>query len=356
MALLTLAVSLVVTSCDTIRSPVVVPPNLWNVAFVPAPHDGGEPLLVVTISPAFPWPEDPAGGPDPVHYRVTVLRGAQPPATEVARITRTERFAVILLAPPAVERELGDEGPEQGEDDAVVAAAGKRLRAYIEGVPEPPEEVSAAIDVLARHDLPDVGPELARRIAIRDHQVVLVPYVGDRIVAGPEVGPKKADPPKYKWGTEVTDPNDPCNGKTPEACALERLKKFRDRIGNAKKPDGVTPRFPDECARLTAMLAKKPPEPKVECTRPADSGVTTGETDPLTGKISLNGEYYLTDRCADASVLHELSHSGEMVDPNKNKNFKKSRAAADKMQAAVEAKGKAIQEHDLVAFQKKAAK
>ena len=332
------------------QSPYFVPPSLWSVRVSGGAHLG-HPVLRVDISPEFRWPA--VEGTKPVEYRVTVRRPNSRPAADVARITREERFAVISLVPPWLADFLDPFGDvrenrldrEEVQELALFAEAELAEREKLSDIVRRFEEIVRLAD--------DQRAHLTERQAVWKWTVELVPYIGNQRVVLQDNPAKKAEPPKYKWGEKVTDPADPCNGKKPEDCAREKLRKFRDKLCE-KKPPNDQPLFPRECEELNRLLGLDPPQPAIPCDIPSESGVIHGATDTVTGKIDLSGEYLLRDDCAVATVIHELTHSFDVAD-GKYPNLKKYLDAMDKAEKAnKEAKEAAEKDPpDLETFKKK---
>ena len=326
-----------------------IPPDLWSVELAPAPHAGDAGLRVL-IDRHFNWPPPDAG--QPVVYQVVLNR---PGAGQlvVGELTAQERFSLVLIPPVVEELALSDEALAQRRATRIKDRENLISKLAPNGATAPAE-----LDKILRQSAPmyDGSGEanIGRRTAVLEYSIQLKPIAGGRAVARQEQAPKKPAA-KYKWGIKVADDKDACNGKTPEECALEKVKKIRDAICSAKKPD-QTSRFPKECEKLTRMLKKEPPEPSVECEIPSDKGVTAGETDALTGKIRLNGENFLTDTCADAVLIHELTHSLEFDDPAKYPNFKKLKEAQERYKKAMEALKKAVTEAEKQTARHDAAK
>jgi len=327
--LLLIASLLCDVGCTRPAQNVVLPADQWTVAVVPAPHIG-PPGLFAMVNPAFQWPHGPGG--HPITYHVAVVWPGQGRIENVGQLTADERFAVVFLADAAVQADLASAAGQQQAGVQESRSDFETLRALVERRQPLPDDLIQRLEVLLGATDHTIARDIAGRGQVWDAQVVLVPYEGDRGLARQETTKQVAL--KYTWGKKVDDAKDPCNGKTPEECALDRLKKIKDAICGAKNPD-QSPTFPDQCARLTALLGKTPPEPKVECTLPAEKGVSAGVTDAVTLGISINGEFLLTDACADATVLHELTHAKDLSDPNKFTNLKKFRDAERRMAKAL---------------------
>lgn len=330
---------LLVSSCATkpgVMSGVSydVPKEMWRVKLVPATHSG-TPLLRVTIDQSFPWPEPVGEPPQTVHYRITLLRPNEKPIKDVGYLTADDRVETIMIVSSLLAATL-NLSPDKGE------------REMQKPKPAPEDTVDWFQAIIRNYIMETLSKE---RAAVADYEIDLVPYAGDRGLLRQEIEPKEADPPKYTWGEEVTDKEDPCKGKKPEVCALEKLKEMKERICNAKKPDG-TRRFEKECELLETMLRKNPPEPEIACN--LLGGAAGGLTDVLTGVIALNGEYLLTEGvCAEAALLHELQH---VIDRNEGKkeNIKKLRDAEKRAKKALDDGRKAKATGDKTALGKAA--
>jgi hypothetical protein len=307
--------------CDLDHDDCPLPADAWEVRFVPSAHYA-EPYLMVTIHDDFAWPV--ASG-QPVSYHVRWIPELGTPLDDVAVITSGERFAVVAIQPPAFMSELGltpdeAEAAYQAEQAALTDAANR--------LAEGGTVDDAVIDGIL--NARDIGVDLDERALVAGASIVLIPFAGDRGLARQE----KTDTRKtrYTWGLVETRDGDPCKGKKPEDCARDKLKKLRDDVCNAKGAD-QKPRFPDQCARLTAMLAKDPSEPLVVCAIPADKGVTAAATDLDTGVITLHGDEFLTGTCPTATLMHELQH---VIDgaAGRAPNVAKLRAAEKKLAQA----------------------
>jgi hypothetical protein len=318
-----------------------VPHDQWQVMLVPSPLNG-DPLLLVTVDPNFKWPAPLGKPPRTVVYHVRLRRPGEKPV-DVGQITAEERFSIVMVS----ERLAAElvEAPRQQENAPSEVNKADLLweqikAADIEALPELYRRFSEVFPV--EEDLFD---EQERRKIFKD-EIELVPYDGPHPLPRQDAEPKKADDKaKYDWEKEITTEGDPCKGKKPRDCAREKLIKIKDRICEAKTADKKA-RFPKECEQLKAMLEKKPAEPEIACVLPKESepgsghhkeGLTEGETDPLTGVITLNGEHLLSDNCGETTVMHELKHKEDFSDPKKMTNLKK----LHELQAALnEAKNK----------------
>ena len=281
--------------------PIVLPPETWSVHVVPGPHPG-PPLLRVAVRRDAPWPAPPEAG--DLELRVDLLRPDGSRSEGIAWLDERFRAAEVplfLAEDPAVTapellRKRALEGPAAGaERRAAEDAEIERLIAQRE-VP-----YATVLERLAARRLPPMDPaeegflpDLYARV-----RVLLVPVLASEPLRQ-EIGPRAPEAPRYTWGQQVARPGDPCMGRTPEECVRERLRFLRDRFCNP--PPGMS--FPFHCIVLALRLSEEPSTVNVRCSLPG----AAASVSPGTLEINVNGEYFLTQGCLEAVLLHELQH------------------------------------------------
>lgn len=319
---------------------VLFPPrDALRVLFVPAPHFGS-PQLLVTIDEGFPWPQfsEAAGN---FHYSIDVKPVNRPVIADIGQLVDEERFSVVAVPSLSLTQEL-DLTPAEDEARRAQRQA-ESARLYERALNNPDDLEALLASINAEHWITHAEEE---RGQVANAEVTLVAWLGDRAIARQQT-PTKPTTPKYTWGATITTPGDPCQGRTPEECAREKLTRLLAQICAARDSAG-NPRFPQECAALTAMLARTPSEPTVECIIPSDSGVTMGITDPITHGIVLHGDALLTSDCAAGTLVHELKHSLDFA-AGKFPNLRNFRMAEEKLGVALRELNAAISAGDAAA-------
>jgi len=265
----------------------------------PTEHDS--PALVVSISRDFNWS---IHNQDTVSYSVSLI-SAHDTLKDIGRLTYNERFTVIYLIPDNIFLHLinADQAHIDAFNASVLSMPSDSLVDSIHESINVLPKISSIGALYQEYHLPliDSVPELS------EYTIEIATTV-DGIVWKQEVTTPKM--PMYTWGKKVEKEGDACKGKLPEECAQEKLKKLIEKICSAKKADN-TLRFPEACERLKKMQEKTPSEPKVVCM--IDGG--GGMTNPSDGTITVNGDYFLSNECAESVIIHEISHS---IDAQKN--------------------------------------
>ena len=273
----------------------------WRVLVMPGPHPGPYRLKVV-IDRSDPWPR---AAKEPVEYRVTLV--APDGSTRHVGWLRRDLRALLVPVP------LGDEAALLSTDreaaQAAAAARRERLDAAFDAITEatleapPTRELFDALgDGLAF--LVPRGIEHAPAILWK-HRILLEPHAAGEPLRQ-DLGPRAPEEPRYTWGEEVTDQNDPCAGRTPEVCVRERLEAIRDRLCNTLDENGA-PRYFFECIVFSLKLTSEPPRVEIECNLEGAAAGVTPRGDIL-HLLTVNGEYFLTGDCLEGTILHELTH------------------------------------------------
>ncbi len=281
-------------------------------------HFGSRTGYYIEVSHDFEWPSDAEGA--PIEYAVLAQDADGEDANVVDVLRADQRFAVIFM-PPGLAQLL--ELAEAAESPEAAPERAGAIDALIEQLEELEfDERERALALVEGAEIPSAmfgAPEaLWPRPRVAHSKLTFTLEPRGMSVLRQEL-PPPARRPTYEWGTVILEPDDPCFGKTPEQCVRDKLEDIRRRICEAENADG-TPRFPDECDRLSTImsLVLDPPQLVVLCGDEEmggehDGTVTGGFVDPLTGTLTLNGDRYLTDPCADGFIIHEIQHAIEVL-------------------------------------------
>lgn len=307
---ITLLAIATITACSNNQSidsdkQYLVPDNLWSVELVAGQHSA-HPQIYVTIDESYSWPSSEQQA-LPVHYRVNVYY-PDGKILDAGRITADERFAMIWVLPDYLADDL-ELAPQQ--DQETIAANRRQRGALLEQpIPESLEGITTEFaqwqTITPRYTL---DWQINARTQVRDYQVSIEPYSGDRGLVRQEAPFKQPQQPRFTWGRVGQQLAVPCNNTmTPEACVELRLQRFRDQVCNAQTTAGQ-PLYPQQCRKLREFLSRQPSGFVAACTIPVDDGVIGGFYNPADDNITLNGDYFLTGICPEATVWHELSHA-----------------------------------------------
>ncbi len=273
----------------------------WLVQVMPGPHPGPY-RLKVQVDLSKPWPRV---ADEAVSFQVAI-RSPDGSVRPVGWLTESYRSLSASIP-------LGDDVILLGQDREAANSLAKKRRQEFLGALEAISLASWEQPPSAKHlGIVENQLSLSMPQAIEHppailwkYEVLLSPRAGGQMLRQ-DLGPRAPEPPRYTWRTEVSEPDDPCFGKTPEACVLERLEAIRDRLCNTLKADGA-PRYYFECIVFSLKLSSEPPRVEIECNL---DGATAGvvPSDDLLHRLRINGEYFLTGDCLEGTILHELTH------------------------------------------------
>jgi len=279
---------------------LMLPADKWQVEIVPAIH-AAMPGLIVSVDSSYVWPDSIEG--EAVYYSVNVFLPEGDSIMNAGQISEEERFSTVFVTP---EETFGLLLFDTLEYNRQIDAREEKLGLLLELLPDTTNIIP---DSLIEFLFDEVEQQIdtgfvERKSSVKEIEIQLEAFAGEGSLLF-KTKKKKAGQKKYDWDKKISDPKDPCNGKTPRECATDKIKAFIDKICAAKKQDGSA-RFPEECAAFRKLL--RADKINTLCQLIVSEFLVAGYYDLNENMMYLNGEHLLSDRCSEATLLHEIIH------------------------------------------------